>query len=121
MMIDPKLPAIHHFLLSIGFEVRNVLNLEAFNGWKTIHYRFRQSNWTLTWTLNGEGLETWNAPFIPNGAPYIDDDRLCFRLASDAIGLKNRHKGYTFPVWRTELSARIRAVECPPNGQSSIL
>jgi hypothetical protein len=121
MMIDPKLPAIHHFLLSIGFEVQDVFRFDGFDDWKTVHYRLTRSHWTLSWTWNRNGSETWNAPSIPSGAPMTDDDSFCFVSASDAIERKNRHPRHPLPVWRKELAARIRAVEAPPHGQSSIL
>lgn len=121
MMINPKLPTLHAFLLSIGFEVRDVFRFDGFDDWRTVHYRLGRSGWTLSWTRTPSGSETWNAPFIPSGAPATDEDSLCFVSAADCLERKNRHPRYEFPVWRKELAARIRAVESPPNGQSSIL
>jgi len=140
MMINPKLPALHTFLLSIGFEVREiVIRPDGLSFWTTVLYRFQESTWTLDWnrypndsetwdapwTLDWNRYpndsETWDAPHIPSGAPTITQDCYCFTSAVDCLERKNRHPSYEIPVWRKELAARIRAVEAPPHGQSSIL
>ena len=122
MMINPKLPALHTLLLSIGFEVREiVIRPDGLSYWTTVLYRFRDSSWTLDCNLYPNDSETWDAPYIPSGAPTITQDCYCFTSAADCLERKNRHPSYELPVWRKELAARIRAVESPPNGQSSIL
>ena len=122
MMINPKLPALHTFLLSIGFEVREiVIRPDGLSFWTTVLYRFQESTWTLDWNRYPNDSETWDAPCIPSGAPTITQDCYCFTSAVDCLERKNRHPSYEIPVWRKELAARIRAVEAPPHGQSSIL